>query len=174
MTTLFYYRSQRSCGKVMFLHVSDSVHRGGVSVPACTTGYMTRGVSGSLSRGSLSIGGFCPGVSLSTGVSVQGVSVQRISVQGVSVGGFCLWVSVWGGVCLRGALSRGSLSRGFSAQGVSVWGVSVQEGLCVGSVLGSPPPYGNEQAVRILLECILVYRILMKHNIAARFHVILF
>ena len=39
---------------------------GGVSIPACTTGHMTRG---SLSGGSLS-GGLCPGV------SVQVVSVQ--------------------------------------------------------------------------------------------------
>ena len=31
--------------------------------------------------------------------------------------------------------------------GVSVWGVSVME----------TPPYGNERAVRILLECILVW-----------------
>ena len=51
------YRPQRSCGKVMFLHlsVSHSVHKGGGSV---------QGVSawGSLSRGGLSLGGLCPGL----------------------------------------------------------------------------------------------------------------
>ena len=45
-------------------------------------------------------------------------------------------VSVQGGLCPRGSLSRGSLSG---------WGG--------GSLF---PPYGNERAVRILLECILV------------------
>ena len=68
----------------VFTRVCNSVHReGGVSVPVCTTGHMTRG---------------------SPGVSVQG-------------GGF-----------------------------------SVRE-----KPLGQRPPYGNERAVRILLECILVH-----------------
>ena len=60
----------------------------------------------------------------------------------------------------------GSLSRGVSVQeGVSVQGgslsrvVSVQGVLCPGRL---PPPdrdslYGEERAVRILLECILVF-----------------
>ena len=39
--------------------------------------------------------------------------------------------------------------------GVSVQGVSVQRGLCQGD-----PPYSKEQAVRILLECILVHCLL--------------
>ena len=51
--------------------------------------------------------------------------------RGLCPGGFCLR-----GLCLGGSLSEGSLSVG---------------GLCHGD-----PPYGNEQAVRILLECILV------------------
>ena len=38
--------------------VKNSVHRGGVSVPACTTGHMTRG---SLSRGVSTQGGLCQG-----------------------------------------------------------------------------------------------------------------
>ena len=60
-----------------------------------------------------------------------GVSVQGVSVQGGSVyGGFCPLVSVWG------SLSEGSLS---------------------GRLPGQTPPYGNERAVRILLECILVF-----------------
>ena len=42
-----------------------------------------------------------------------------------------------GGLCPGGLCARG--------------GVSVQGGLCQGD-----PPYGKEQAVRILLECILV------------------
>ena len=61
-------------------------------------------------------------------------------------------------VCPRGSLSRGRV--------VSVWGISVKGGLCQGgiylgvSLLGRPsrhrPPYSNERAVCILLECILV------------------
>ena len=51
-------------------------------------------------------------------------------------------------LCLGSLHPGGSLSRGVSAQGVFVQGISVQGGLC--------PPYGNERAVRILLECILV------------------
>ena len=53
-------------------------------------------------------------------------------------------VSVLGGLCC-GGLCQGGLCPG---------GVSVQGGLCHGD-----PPYGNEQAVLILLECILVYNI---------------
>ena len=81
-------------------------------------------------------GGLCPRRSLSGvffgGVSVQGGSLSR---QGVSVqGDLCpgRGVSAQGGSLSR----RGSLSRG----------VSVRE----------TPKYGNERAVRILLECILV------------------
>ena len=78
----FYYRPQRIWGKVMFSQVSVSLFTDmrGVSVPACTTGYMTRGLylggslsGGSLSRGSLSKegGGLCLGGPLS-GVSLLG------------------------------------------------------------------------------------------------------
>ena len=95
-----------------FLHLSVIMFTGGVSVPAGTTGHMTRG---SLSRWSGG-GGLC-----------LGVSVQE---------GFCLGDLCPGGLCKVGSLSRGSL-------------------------LGRPSrtetaPYGNERAVRILLECILV------------------
>ena len=49
--------------------------------------------------------------------------------------------------------SRGSLSRG----GLCLGEVSVQGGLCPGRYLsGRPPPYSEERAVRILLECFLV------------------
>ena len=53
----------------MFLHVSVILFTGGVSVPACTTGHMTRG---GLCAGG---GGLCPGRGVSAkgrGVSVQG------------------------------------------------------------------------------------------------------
>ena len=66
------------------------------------------------------------------------------------------------GLCPGGSLTRGYLSRGVSVQGVSVqgghclggslyWGVIVQ-----GVSVMETPPYGNEPAVRIPLECILV------------------
>ena len=124
----------------VFTRVCDSVHRE-VSVPACTTGHMTRG---SLSRG----------VSIQGGISVWGVSVQGVSVWRVSIWGRCLCpggVSVKGmeGLCPGdgGSLSRGmSLSRGrlcpgglcpegSLCRGVSVQGVSVQGGLCQGGSL---------------------------------------
>ena len=56
----------------------------------------------------------------------------------LSGGGLCLGVS--GGSLSGGSLTRGSLTRGVSVRG--------------------DPPYGNERAVRILLECILVWLIL--------------
>ena len=109
--------------------------------------------------------GLCPGGfsvqgSLCPGGLCLGGSLLRASLSG----GF--GVSVQGGLCLGGSLSRwslsgdGSLCRGASVQGVSVWGISVQRdvspgGLCQGD-LPQRPPYGNERAVGILLECILV------------------
>ena len=106
-----------------------------------------------LSGGSLSKGGLCP-----RGVSCPGESLSRQVWGG---GCLCLGVAFWG-VSVQGSI----LSRGVSVQaglgGVSVWvllsrgslsrGVSVQAGLWEVSVWG----YGKEQAVRILLECILV------------------
>ena len=89
---MHFYRPQRSCGKVMLLHlsVSHSVHRReGVSVPACTTGHMTWGsLFGWVSVQGVSV----QGVSVWGGVSVQGVPVRGVSVQG----GLCLMVSVQG------------------------------------------------------------------------------
>ena len=113
------YHPQRSCGKVMISQVcvKNSVHRG-VSVPACTSGHMTKGVS---VQGGLYLGGLCSGESLSRGISIWGVSVQ---------GSLCLGE---GGSLSRGSLSRGSLSRGSLSgglcPGVSVWG-SLYRGLC--------------------------------------------
>ena len=124
----YFYRPQRSCGKVMFLHlsVSHSVHRG-VYVPACTTGHMTRGIS-------VWGGG---GGSLSRGVSVQdlGVSVQdwEISVQGGGslsrVGDLC---PGWGRVSVQGGGGScsgwgGGLCPGWGRTSVQ-GGVSVQRG----------------------------------------------
>ena len=91
----FYYRPQRSCGRVFFTPVCHSVHGGGggISVPACTTADMTGGgvgvsvweglCSGGVCPGNLCLGGLCPwGISLGAGrVSVHG---------GVSVQGGCL------------------------------------------------------------------------------------
>ena len=77
---------------------------------------------------------------------------------------------IFKGVCLPTGGSR-SLSRSVSVQGVSVQrglcpeGVSVPRGLCSGGLFtgGSlSGEGGNEWAVRILLECILVLYIEMQ------------
>ena len=124
----------------MFLHLCVILFTGGrVSVSAWIMGHMTGGLCpgglcpwGPLSRGVFVKGGLCPRWvsvwgSLSWGVPVQGVSVQE---------GLCQ-----GGICLGGSLSRGSLSGGSLSRRVSE----------------RDSPYGNEQVVRILLECILIY-----------------
>ena len=77
------YHPQFSWGKVMFLHMSVILFMGGVSVPACTTGHITWGLSREVSvQGGLCLGGLCPGGvcwgSLSKGVSIKGgVSVRE-------------------------------------------------------------------------------------------------
>ena len=80
---------------------------------------------------------------LSKGSPLRGVSVQRVSVGGISVQG----VSVWG-LCPGRSLSRGGLCPG--------WG---------GSLSGrSPPPlYSYVWAVRFLLKCILVLKIIFRY-----------
>ena len=116
---------KRSCGKVMFLHLSVILFTGrslssGGSLSSgclCQVGVSVKG--GSLSRG-VSV---CRG-SLSGGVSVQGVSVQGgLSPEGclcpggsLSRGGLCV-----GGVSVQGCLSRGWV--GLCPDG----GVSVRE-----------------------------------------------
>ena len=137
----------------MFLHLCVILFTGGVSVPACTIGHMTRG-------------GLCAGGFLSRGVSVQLSLSGGVSVQGVCV---------WGDLCPGGSLSRGLCPVGSLSIGVTVLG-----GLCPGGSLsnsgfcqGDPPTetplYGNARAGRILLECILVYNlcnvIIVKDNI---------
>ena len=101
----------------VFTPVCDSVHRG-VSVPACTTDHMTRGlcpgvsVQGSLSRmGSLSSPGWVS-VQSKVGSLSRGVSVQGFSVQG------CLCP---GGLCPGGTLSRVCLCQGGSLLGRPLW-----------------------------------------------------
>ena len=63
--------------------------------------------------------------------------------------------NVFTGVCPQGV----SVGRGrVSAQGVCVWGVSAQGGISVQGVLClRDPPYGNVQAVRIILKCSVVF-----------------
>ena len=136
-----FYRPQTKLCFLMCL----SVHTGG-------GGRWGRGVSvsgqGSLSRGVSVQGGLCLGVSVYLGVCLStGVSV---SVWGSLSGGLCP-----GGLCPGSSLSRGSLSRG----GLYL-GVSVQGGFLSRGSLSGKPPYGNERAVRILLECILVSKFL--------------
>ena len=92
---------------------------------------------------------------------------EPLSVRG---GGFLCVILVTGGSLSQhapqvtwpgGSLSGGSLSKGLCPGG-SLSGGSLSGGLCPGrvslsrgSLLGRPP-YGNERAVRILLECILI------------------
>ena len=82
-------------------------------------------------------GGLCLGEgSLSGGVSVWGSLFW----------GLCSGESLSWGLCLGVSVHGGSLFGGLCLRRISVQGVSVREN----------PPYGNERAVRILLECILV------------------
>ena len=90
----------------------------------------------------------------------------------------CLWFCTQGGdlgLCPQGVSNLGGLcAGGVSVWGVSVWGISVQGvsvlgglspgglclegGLCPGwDLCHGDAPYGNERAVCILLECILVF-----------------
>ena len=93
-----YYRTQRSCGMVMFLHLGVILFTGGLC--------LCQGQS--LSRRSLSAGG----------VSVQGVSGLGFSLSG----GLWLRVSLSGGLCPGGSLSRGVAGIGGLCLGVSVQG----------------------------------------------------
>ena len=98
----------------------------------------------------------CLSVQREGGVSV--VSVQGGLCPGRSLSGVFF---LGGGLCPGGSLSRQGVSvhgdlcpgRGVSAQG----GLCSGGGLCPGGVsVRETPKYGNERAVRILLECILV------------------
>ena len=83
----FYYRPQRSCGKVMLLHLFVILFTGG-----------------SLSKGGFCPGCLCPGGSLSGGLcSGSYLSRGPLSMgRGSLSGGLCLGVSVHGGLCPRG------------------------------------------------------------------------
>ena len=129
----FYHRPQRSCGKVMFLHLSVILFTGDVSVPACTTGHMT--------------GGLCQGGSLSrVGVSLSGGSLclGEVSVQG---GSLSLSVSVptWVETPLGRQPPRQTPPWADTPRADTMhWA-------------DTPPPRRPlQRAVRILLECILV------------------
>ena len=93
------------------------------------------------------------GVSVWESLSRGSLSGERGSLSGVSVqgeGGLCPGGSL--GVSVQGeSLSREGLCPG----GGLCLGVSVQ-----GGSLSGRPPYSNERAVRILLECILAILLL--------------
>ena len=101
-----YYRLQRSCGKVMFLHLSVILFTGG----SLSGGVSIQRVS--VQRGLCPRGlyprGLCPGGVCPRGVSVQGVSVQRDFRPGGSP---------WGGSLSRGCLYPGGLCPGGLCQG---------------------------------------------------------
>ena len=102
---------------------------------------------GSLSRGSLSRRCLCPEGSLSRGVSLSRVSLSR--------GSLPRRVSVQEGLCPGGSLPRrGSVQGGLYAGRSLPRGISVQ-----GDPQTETPLYGNEWAVYILLEYILVSNI---------------
>ena len=124
-----------------FYRPQTKLREGNVFTPLCHSVHRGRGLCPSMHHRSHDLGvsvqwgGLCP-----VGVSVQGDSLQV----GLCPGGLCPGGSLSGGLCQGGLCPGGSLSRG----------ISVQEG----SLLGRRP-YGNEQVVRILLECILVPKI---------------
>ena len=107
-------------------------------------------------------GGLCLGGSLSKGIYVQGDLCPR--------GSLSKGISVQGGLCPGASLSRGGSlcpEEGVSVQGVS--GGSLSRGVSVwaslfGGSLSWRPPCGNEGAVCILLECILVLKFKLYHT----------
>ena len=103
---------------------------------------------GSLFRGSMSRG-------VSVWESLSGGSLSGVSVQGE--GGLCPGgIFVQGDLCPGGVSVQGSLCPGALCPGGGLClGVSVQ-----GGSLAGRPPYSNERAVRILLECILAISLL--------------
>ena len=150
---IHYYRRQRSCCKVMFLHLSVILFAvGGGSL--CPSMHHACHMTGRY-LSDLCVGGCLSRRSLSRGSLSRGFLCRR---------------SLCRGSLCRGSLSKRSLCRGFSVQGVSVQGVSVQgvsvQGVSVQgslskrSLLGRTRPalHGtdNKRVVRILLEYFLV------------------
>ena len=91
---ILYYRPQRSCGKVIFLHLFVILFTGGLCPGR-----------GALSGGSLS-GGLCPGGLCPRGLCPEGPCLG-VSVQGVSF---------WRYLSEGASLARGSLSKGVSVR----------------------------------------------------------
>ena len=102
--------------------------------------------------------------------SIRNVFTARSLGQGNVFARICHSVHEGGGSLSRGrglptrdSLSGGSLSGGSLSRG-SLSGGSLSRSLCPGGLIpggslsgGQRPPYGKEQAVRIPLECILVF-----------------
>ena len=146
---------KRSCGKVMFLHLSVILFRVSLSRGVSVRGCLSRGRRGLCWGGGFSVqGSLCLGVSVQGVVSVRGVVfVQGVSVwEGLCPGGLCSGVrevSIGVGVVLcpresllsGGSLSTGwSLSRGSLCGRVSVQVVSVQEVFLSGGLCQGDPP----------------------------------
>ena len=140
----------------VFTLVCDSVYREGEGL--CLGGGKVS-VWGHLSPGSLCLGtslpkDFCPGMSLSSGVSVQ---------WGLCPGPLCPGGSLSrglfpGGLCPVGSLSTGVSVQGSLSSGVSIQGCLCPGGLCPGEFLSGrvlslswrPPVTVVERVVRIL------------------------
>ena len=112
----------------------------------------------------------CDSVHWEGGLCIEGISVQVVSVWGSrSKGSLCLGVSVQGQ-----SLSRRSRSKGSLCLGVSVQGVSVQGGFSVpGGLFKGDPWYDKGWIVRILMEGILVFFILMNRNSPKIFSIVI-
>ena len=78
------------------------------------------------------------------------------------LGGFCLWSHVPSG----GSPSWGSLSGGDPCLG----GLCRGGCLCLEGLSQGDSPYGEQRAVRILLECILVTNVLLQIFYLCNFH----
>ena len=111
--------------------------------------------------------GVCDSVNVGGGVSApRGVSAPGVSAPGGGVRGVCSWeVSAWG-VSTLGVSALGGLLGGVSAPRRGLlrgWGggVSLVGGM---GLVETPPGRPLLQAVRILLECILVLACLWRNG----------
>ena len=118
---------------------------GSVSKRVCVQEVCVGGGGGGLCPGCLCLGVSVSRGSLSTGVSVQGVSVQ---------GGF-LSRDLYPGDLYPGGICPGGLCPGGLCPGGLCPGWSLSKGL--GGLCHGDPMYSNERAVRIQMECILVW-----------------
>ena len=141
--TRYFYRPQRSWGKVIFSQASVILLRG----RGCACSGCLRREGGGCLLGRVSApGGVCSG----GGVSALG---GRVSAPGrcLVLGGVWSWGSGLGGVCSPGGclVPWGVWSQG----GLLSRGVCSPEGVCL---VETPPGRLLLRAVRILLECIPV------------------